>query len=179
MGKFKVSPRKKVDRSTDYIQYVDIVCNRATLDMLTVQTAGCLLKACNEYSEEDGMPTSGAGAMMAERLATERNSVGLRLRLALAYQAEFVYSVVGGYLENLHPPIMLWEYAERKLIADALLAFQEWKTALALRGHEPFDHDSHFNWEEFKKGATCACEKDWTKFNERLLASKTLRMYLD
>jgi len=121
------------------------------------------------YSEEDGIPTTGTGAILAERLTNDWSPVGFRW--ALLYQAEFLYCVVQGHLEN-RSSLIRWQPAARQLIADALSAFQEWKTALY--GHEPFDHDSHPDLDKLGEGAICACKKDWAELNERLLASKIL-----
>lgn len=168
MRKFKVCLKKNLDRST-HIQRFDIVCDSTTLSMLATQTAACILETCNEYSEKYSVRTSGVGAILAKRLTNDWTPVGYRW--ALLCQAEFLYCIVEGHLEN-RSSLIMWGPEERQLIADSLFAFQQWKTAL--HGYEPFDHNQHLDWDKKNGVIPCACNKDWAELNGRLLKSKIL-----
>lgn len=80
----------------------------------------------------------------------------------LQSQVEFLYEVVKTKIAGNGSMLLLSEAAQRKIVADALKAYQSWKTGVVEDGYRR-------NGERWGSG-TAFNQMDWSDLNEKLLA---------
>lgn len=134
------------------------------LDMLAIQTAACILQACKEYpTGENDYPSTGVGGILVERMTWAPHG----FVNGLQSQVELLYQIVRAKVEMPGYSLLLSGAAKRKIVADALSAYQEWKTRVVeddYRVHGPTaGKETEFN------------KKDWTDLNEKFLEPITQR----
>jgi hypothetical protein len=144
--------------------------NIGQLKRFIIQTAANVLVACEQYPTGiHEIPTEGIGKIINDYLGWNSPVRINALTNTLMAQVEFLFAIVeNAIVSNGLPYNLVDEEKEeaqiRKIIADALTAFQKWKTEINRNEKKEFGK----KWGD----ATEFVQMDWTKYNKDFLALK-------
>lgn len=125
--------------------------------LVGVQTAATVLAACREYPRDKKAPQTGCGGIMTEYMPWFSCYGFVNF---LQAQVDLLYTLTEVHIKTRTHELCLFSKEEALLIADALQAYQEWKTALG-----------EYEKSEGQNITDAFYQKNWTDLNEKLIAS--------
>lgn len=125
--------------------------------LVGVQTAATILAACHEYPRDRSAPQTGCGGIIAEYMPRFSYCGFANF---LQAQVDLLYTLTEIQIKTRTHELCLFSEEEARLIADALQAYQEWKTALG-----------EYERSEGQNTQNSFYQKNWADLNEKLIAS--------
>lgn len=134
-----------------------IALDLAEMYLVGVQTAATVLTACREYPRDGSVPQTGCGGIIAEYMPWFSLYGFINF---LQAQVDLLYTLTEIHIKTRTHELCLFSEKEARLIADALQAYQEWKTALG-----------EYEKSEGQNTTNGFYQKNWADLNEKLITS--------